>query len=604
MRILLISSSYNGLCQRAHMELDQLGHDVSITLALSAEDVRKAVAFFQPDLIVCPFLKEKIPEDVYKKHLCIIMHPGIKGDRGPSSLDWAIMNGETQWGATALQAVEEMDAGDIWATHNFPMRQASKASLYRREVNQAAIKGMMETVRRFEIRDFTPEPLDYSKPEVRGRLQPLMKQKDRAIHWETDTVETIIRKINSGDSAPGVQDCINGEDFYLYGVHEESQLRGRKPGEIIAKRHGAICRAAVDGAVWISHLRKKSTDKRDDVRHVTQDESIRSPNKSAHDFKLPAAMVVGNALREVQESPIDPLYMGVEKTFKEIWYEEINQVGYLHFDFHNGAMSTEQCRRLLDSYRLALQRPTRVIVLRGGTDFWSNGIHLNVIEAADSPADESWSNINAIDDVVYEIATTQSHLTVSALWGGAGAGGAMMPLAADYVWARAGCIMNPHYKSMGLYGSEYWTYLLPRRVGPGRALELTEIPLPIGMKKAKTISMIDEILSDDFSEFQQQLRRKAEALASSSDFEALLTQKRQRRATDEASKPLAAYRAAELQHMRMNFYGKFYGGDIGYHEARYNFVHKVRPKETATYLAKHLRLDTSRFHELRQPLTY
>jgi putative two-component system protein, hydrogenase maturation factor HypX/HoxX len=124
------------------------------------------------------------------------------------------------------------------------------------------------------------------------------------------------------------------------------------------------------------------------------------------------------------------------------------------------------------------------------------------------------------------------------------------------------------------------------------------------MKKAKTISMIDEILSDDFSEFQQQLRRKAEALASSSDFEALLIQKRQRRATDEASKPLAAYRAAELQHMRMNFYGKFYGGDIGYHEARYNFVHKVRPKETATYLAKHLRLDTSRFHELRQPLTY
>ncbi len=57
MRILLISSSYNGLCQRAHVELDDLGYDISITLALSAEDVRKAVAIFQPDLIICPFLK-------------------------------------------------------------------------------------------------------------------------------------------------------------------------------------------------------------------------------------------------------------------------------------------------------------------------------------------------------------------------------------------------------------------------------------------------------------------------------------------------------------------------------------------------------------------
>ena len=159
------------------------------------------------------------------------------------------MNGETEWGRTALQAVEEMDAGDIWTTYNFPMRRASKASLYRREVTQAAIKGMLETVRRFESRDFTPEPLDYSKLEVKGQLRPLMKQKDRAINWSTNTVETIVRKINAGDSAPGVLDTINGEEFYLYGVHEESQLRGWKPGEIIAKRYGAICRAAVDGAV-------------------------------------------------------------------------------------------------------------------------------------------------------------------------------------------------------------------------------------------------------------------------------------------------------------------------------------------------------------------
>ena len=47
----------------------------------------------------------------------------------------------------------------------------------------------------------------------------------------------------------------------------------------------------------------------------------------------------------------------------------------------------------------ALAQPTSVLVLLGGSDFWSNGIHLNVIEAADSPADESWRNIQAIDDL-------------------------------------------------------------------------------------------------------------------------------------------------------------------------------------------------------------
>ena len=36
-------------------------------------------------------------------------------------------------------------------------------------------------------------------------------------------------------------------------------------------------------------------------------------------------------------------------------------------------------------------------------------------------------------------------------------------------------MLNPHYRTMGnLYGSEYWTYTLPRRVGADRALEITD----------------------------------------------------------------------------------------------------------------------------------
>ena len=37
-------------------------------------------------------------------------------------------------------------------------------------------------------------------------------------------------------------------------------------------------------------------------------------------------------------------------TYREIVYEERAGVGYLHFDFYNGAMSTDQCRRLREAY--------------------------------------------------------------------------------------------------------------------------------------------------------------------------------------------------------------------------------------------------------------
>ena len=81
-----------------------------------------------------------------------------------------------------------------------------------------------------------------------------------------------------------------------------------------------------------------------------------------------------------------PLDAAVDyRTFREIRYSEEEAVGYLHFDFYNGAMSTDQCRRLRDAFLFARRRPTRVIVLLGGRDFFSNGIHLNVIEAGTPP---------------------------------------------------------------------------------------------------------------------------------------------------------------------------------------------------------------------------
>ena len=51
-------------------------------------------------------------------------------------------------------------------------------------------------------------------------------------------------------------------------------------------------------------------------------------------------------------------------------------------------MSTDQCVRLREAYAHArAQRDTKVIVLLGGDDYFSNGIHLNVIQAAEDPAD-------------------------------------------------------------------------------------------------------------------------------------------------------------------------------------------------------------------------
>ncbi|MEW8026329.1 MAG: hydrogenase maturation protein [Candidatus Thiodiazotropha sp.] len=557
MRILFLTHAFNSLSQRLHVELRAMGHEVSVEFDINDAVAYEAVDLHRPDLIIAPFLKRAIPEAIWRNHVCFVVHPGIQGDRGPSSLDWAILKDERRWGVTVLQANGEMDAGDIWASVEFEMREAAKGSLYRNEVTEAAVEAVVSAVQRFQSGNYQPRPQKQVDTAQRGGWQPLLKQADRAIDWQRDTTAEVLRKIRSGDGMPGVLDDLYKRQFYLYDAWPETVLKG-KPGEPVARCGAAICRATVDGAVWIGHLRER---------------------EGEHPFKLPATRLLKEEVAGLREIEVD-----AESAYREICYEEAEGVGLLHFPFYNGAMGTAQCEALLSAFRDAKRRDTRAILLMGGPDYWSNGMHLNLIEAAASAADESWRNINAIDDLAREIIQTESHLTVAALQGNAGAGGVFLARAADEVWARRGVVLNPHYKDMGnLFGSEYWTYLLPRYTGDKNAAHIVESRLPMGVDEAKALNLIDKVIDEPGAGFVSSVRQLATGMIRTPAFTERLHYKNARRQADEAIKPLTRYREEELEQMKRNFYGF----DPSYHVARYNFVYKVPKSRTPLTLAHH-----------------
>ena len=328
---------------------------------------------------------------------------------------------------TVLQASGEADAGEVWATSTFSMRKATKSSLYGNEVRRAAIEAILDALDRLALAGGARSAGSQAPSSTLGPCLPLMTQEVRAIDWNSDGTERVLRKIRAGDGYPGVLDTIAGEHFHLFGAHPERILAGR-PGELVAQRNGAICRATVDGAVWITHLK----------RHISATE---------RHFKLPATHALARAGIELDLPEIE---VGLDAevpdgdTYRDIAYHEHAGVGYLRFAFYNGAMSTSQCSRLRDAYAHArAQEHTKVIVLLGGDGYFSNGIHLNEIEAADDPAEESWRNLHAIDDLIKDILETDSHLVISAIAGDAAAGGVPLALAADYVLAREDIILNP-----------------------------------------------------------------------------------------------------------------------------------------------------------------
>ncbi|HEV2229388.1 MAG TPA: hydrogenase maturation protein [Steroidobacteraceae bacterium] len=562
MRILLLTHAFNSLSQRLFVELAGDGHELSVELDIHDRVTLETIGLFRPEVILAPFLKRAIPPTVWREQLCLIVHPGPQGDRGPAALDWAILRGAPQWGVTVLQADADWDTGPVWGCAAFPMRFAPKSSLYRNEVTEGAVVAVRAALARIASGAGPIAPAN--RADGQG-WQPPLPAARRAIDWSRDATAAVLRKIHSADGAPGVEDLLLERRVRLFDAHPEQRLAGR-PGALIARHHGAVCRATRDGAVWIGQLRL-----------------LEGPRRG---LKLPAAHALGTDAQALPESDATADAGGGVRDL-EIGYEERGAVGYLHFPFHNGALSTAQCERLRAAYAEARARPTRVIVLMGGADFWCNGMHLHCIEAAASPADESWANINAIDDLTRDILDTATHLTVAALQGNAAAGGVFLALAADRVLARSGIVLNPHYRNMGnLYGSEYWTYLLPRRVGPGQATALMARRLPLGVHEAERLGLIDEDAGPSGGEFRSLVDARAAALAEPARFAAALEVKRAARVRDEAQRPLSAYRADELERMRLNFYGF----DPSYHIARHRFVYRAPHAWTPLHLAVHRRI--------------
>lgn len=164
-----------------------------------------------------------------------------------------------------------------------------------------------------------------------------------------------------------------------------------------------------------------------------------------------------------------------------------------------------------------------------GGSYFSNGIALNTIEGNVDPALESWKNINAINDVVEFILSDSSSaakkytaslpssrpentvnlssapaagqslaergiLTVSAIRNNVAAGGLAVATASDVVLCAETAVINPHYRSVGLYGSEFHTYSFYQRAGAKKAKELLRGMIPMRPDEAKEVGFVDALL--------------------------------------------------------------------------------------------------------------
>ena len=338
LRILFLVSAHNSLSQRAWIALTELGHEVTVAIVDSAAAMEAAVDEHRPQLIVCPMLKTMIPESIWAKASLPGRAPGAAGDRGPSSLDWAIELGAPDWGVTVLEANGEPDAGDVWATRDLPRPRGGQEQ----PVSPRGPPGRDRGARRGDGQDRRRRRRPAPSELGAGRVRPGPPADDPGRAGDRLGRGRHRRACSARSARPRAT-----PGSWTRSGHGVPSLR-RAPGARAARAPGGDRRPA--------HGRDLPGDgRRRGVDHAPQ-----APRHAGGAlFKLPAtrALALAGPRFDAPEIPVAvdaPLSAG--QTYREIAYEEEGGVGYLHFDFYNGAMSTEQCRRLHEAFLLARSR--------------------------------------------------------------------------------------------------------------------------------------------------------------------------------------------------------------------------------------------------------
>jgi putative two-component system hydrogenase maturation factor HypX/HoxX len=128
-RIGLLYTRFASVPQALWAGLRENGHDVirpvdlQVRTPVWAEDMIRFARLAAPDVILCPFLRQVLPPAVCECRTTWVPHPGIRGDRGPFSLSWAIVTGAPAWGLTMVRAEQ--------TTRPEELRSAGGAAAYR-----------------------------------------------------------------------------------------------------------------------------------------------------------------------------------------------------------------------------------------------------------------------------------------------------------------------------------------------------------------------------------------------------------------------------------------------------------------------------------------
>jgi len=215
----------------------------------------------KPDLQVMAFVTLFVPEDFLNipTHGSIQYHPSLLPKyRGPSAINWPIIQGETETGLSIFWPDNGLDTGDVLLQKRTPIGFAdSLGSVYFDRLFPMGVEAMLESVDLVKAGTAPRIKQDDSQATYEGRCTADNARIDWGKPWRQ--IHNLIRGCNP---APGAWTTLDGNNLQVF---EAKPLPARDPkgiagkmGEIVAVEADGFTAVCADGRIKV--LRVKPAD--------------------------------------------------------------------------------------------------------------------------------------------------------------------------------------------------------------------------------------------------------------------------------------------------------------------------------------------------------
>jgi methionyl-tRNA formyltransferase len=180
-----------------------LAQEYHIPIAQPEEisNLKSKILNLSPDLIVVAAYGQIIPKSILEipRHGCLNVHPSLLPRwRGPSPIQYAILNGDKKTGVTIMLIDEKTDHGPILSQREIIISENETGETLCEKLTDLGTRLLLETISQLEKGLAKPRPQD----EEKATYSKFLTRQDGEINWKK-TAEEIERQIRALELWPG-----------------------------------------------------------------------------------------------------------------------------------------------------------------------------------------------------------------------------------------------------------------------------------------------------------------------------------------------------------------------------------------------------------------